>query len=65
MGDSIEKTILAEVEKRLVGMFAPGVIVEKIDPDTEVEALLTKANATTDPDLAAAYRALAREAMEQ
>lgn len=64
MSDSIEKTILAEVERRLVGMTVPGVTIEKIDVDAEVEALIAKAKATTDPDLAAGYRALAKEAGE-
>ena len=55
--------ILAEVQKRLTGMFADGIAID-VTSNVEADAYLAKAAATTDPTLAAGYRELAENARE-
>jgi hypothetical protein len=54
--------ILKEIERRLHGMFADGVVIENITAKTEADALLAKAVSTSDPTLRQGYRELAEEA---
>jgi hypothetical protein len=60
ISDSVSKAVLAAVEKNLTGMFEKGVVVN-VTVDTDIDDLLAKANATTDPVLKAGYRKQAKK----
>jgi len=60
VSDAVSDAIVTQVEKQLRSMFADGVVLNVTADDTADE-FIAKANATTDPALAAGYRKLARK----
>lgn len=53
--------ILAAVEKGIRGMLAGGLVID-VSPEDAATLYLAKAANTSDPDLAAGYRKLAKKA---
>ncbi len=58
------EAVLAAVEKGLRDMFANGVVVD-VTADLAADEFLARAEAATDPVLAAGYRELAEEATKE